>query len=90
MLACVGLHNYLHLTDNAYYSPAGFINSEDNQGVARMRELLDAFKPKGEGTAMKLMQFARHLCSISLHPKARFHGNGIMYRAAALRETLNT
>lgn len=55
-----------------------------------MRELLDAFKPKGEGTAMKLMQFARHLCSISLHPKARFHGNGIMYRAAALRETLNT
>ena len=35
VLACVGLHNYLGLTDNACYSPTGFIDSEDNQGVVR-------------------------------------------------------
>ena len=26
------LHNYLHLTDNATYTPAGFIDSEDSTG----------------------------------------------------------
>ena len=31
-LACLALHNYLKLTDNAYYSPAGFIDSEDKHG----------------------------------------------------------
>lgn len=35
VLACVALHNYLHLTDNACYSPNGFIDSEDNQGEIR-------------------------------------------------------
>ena len=35
VLACVPVHNYLRLTDNACYSPNGFINSEDNQGDIR-------------------------------------------------------
>ena len=30
--ACICLHNYLHLTENPYYIPAGFVDSEDNQG----------------------------------------------------------
>ena len=28
--ACIGLHNYLRLTDNARYTPVGFIGSEDS------------------------------------------------------------
>ena len=28
-LACLALHNYLRLTDNAHYTPSGFVNSED-------------------------------------------------------------
>ena len=31
-LACLALHNYLRLTDNAHYSPVGFIDSEDKEG----------------------------------------------------------
>ena len=31
-LACLALHNYLRLTENAYYSPSGFIDSEDKDG----------------------------------------------------------
>lgn len=31
-LACLTLHNYLRLTDNAYYSAGGFIDSEDKNG----------------------------------------------------------
>ena len=32
VLACLALHNYLRLTDNALYTPAGFIDSEDKHG----------------------------------------------------------
>ena len=32
VLACLALHNYLRLTDNAHYTPAGFIDSEDRDG----------------------------------------------------------
>ena len=28
--ACSCLHNYLMLTDNAYYAPQGFVDSNDN------------------------------------------------------------
>ena len=31
--ACLCLHNYLRLTDNAQYLPSGFIDSEDSSGV---------------------------------------------------------
>ena len=31
-LACLALHNYLRLTDNACYTPAGFSDSEDKDG----------------------------------------------------------
>ena len=31
-LSCLALHNYLRLTENAYYSPSGFIDSEDKNG----------------------------------------------------------
>eukprot|EP00794_Sanderia_malayensis_P002221 gene2221-2529_t len=30
--ACICLHNYLRLTDNARYTPAGFVDSEDGSG----------------------------------------------------------
>ena len=30
--ACIGLHNYLRLTENARYTPMGFIDSEDSSG----------------------------------------------------------
>ena len=32
ILACLALHNYLRLTDNAHYSPVGFIDSEGKEG----------------------------------------------------------
>lgn len=32
VLACVCLHNYLRLTENASYAPKGFVDSEDNKG----------------------------------------------------------
>ena len=32
VLVCLALHNYLRLTDNAHYTPAGFIYSEDKHG----------------------------------------------------------
>ena len=35
VLACVCLHNYLRLTDNACYSPNGFIDGEDSLGVIK-------------------------------------------------------
>ena len=31
-LACMALHNYLSLTTNAKYVPAGFVDSEDSNG----------------------------------------------------------
>ena len=31
-LACLALHNYLQLTKNAKYVPAGFVDSEDSDG----------------------------------------------------------
>ena len=31
-LACLALHNYLRLTDNAHYTPSGFVDSEDKDG----------------------------------------------------------
>ena len=31
-MACLALHNYLRLTDNVHYSPAGFVDSEDKDG----------------------------------------------------------
>ena len=34
-LACVALHNYLRLTDNAAYCPAGFVDSTDDSGVTK-------------------------------------------------------
>ena len=30
--ACLCLHNYLRLTDNAQYVPSGFVDSEDSSG----------------------------------------------------------
>ena len=41
VLACLALHNYLRLTDNAHYTPAGFIDSEDKHGnfVTRRMEI---------------------------------------------------
>ena len=30
--ACICLHNYLRLTDNAYNVPGGFVDSEDSTG----------------------------------------------------------
>ena len=38
VLACLALHNYLRLTDNAHYTPAGFIDLEDNYGNFLPRE----------------------------------------------------
>ena len=32
VLVCLALHNYLRLTDNTHYTPAGFIYSEDKHG----------------------------------------------------------
>ena len=32
VLACFALYNYLRLTDNAHYTPVGFIDSEDKHG----------------------------------------------------------
>ena len=31
-LAYLALHNYLRLTDNAYYTPSGFVDSVDKDG----------------------------------------------------------
>ena len=38
VLACLALPNYLRLTDNAHYTPAGFIYSEDKRGNFVPRE----------------------------------------------------
>lgn len=37
-LACLGLHNYLRLTDNATYCPEGFVDSYDNTGKIKEGE----------------------------------------------------
>ena len=31
-LACLALHNYLRLTENASYCPSGFVDSVDDTG----------------------------------------------------------
>ena len=38
VLACMTLHNYLRQTDNAFYSPTGFTDSDDGSGVIRLGE----------------------------------------------------
>ena len=38
VLACLCLHNYLRKTKNAYYSPSGFIDSEDSSGSIQVGE----------------------------------------------------
>ena len=35
-LACFALHNYLRLTDNAYYCSAGFVDSENRDGSIKL------------------------------------------------------
>ena len=45
VLANLDLHNYLRLTDNAIYSPKGFVDSEDSTGnvtVGKWRKNADA------------------------------------------------
>ena len=37
-LACLALHNYLRLTNNATYCPFGFEDSFDNSGKLKKRE----------------------------------------------------
>ena len=37
-LACLSLHNYLRQTDNAAYTPQGFIDSESNDGTIKAGE----------------------------------------------------
>ena len=32
-MACLALHNYLRQTENAFYSPSGFIDSENDYGI---------------------------------------------------------
>ena len=38
VLACLCLHNYLRKTKNAYYSPSGFVDSEDSSGSIQTGE----------------------------------------------------
>ena len=38
VLACLCLHKYLRKTKNAYYSPSGFIDSEDSSGLIQVGE----------------------------------------------------
>ena len=35
VMACLALHNYLRQTDNAFYSPQGFMDSEESSGNVR-------------------------------------------------------
>ena len=37
-LACLALHNYLRLTDNAMYCPEGFVDSYNNSGKIKEGE----------------------------------------------------
>ena len=37
-LACLSLHNYLRQTDNATYTPQGFLDSESNDGTIKAGE----------------------------------------------------
>ena len=44
-LAATALHNYLQQTDNAHYTPAGFVHSEDKSGTiieGQWRKLIDS------------------------------------------------
>ena len=44
VLAAVALYNYLQQTDNAHYTPAGFVDSEDKTGAlieGQWRKLVD-------------------------------------------------
>ena len=38
VLACLFLHNYLRLTDNAFYCPAGFVDSFHETGNSKQGE----------------------------------------------------
>ena len=45
VLAATALHNYLRYTDNAHYTPAGFVDSKDKSGaviVGQWRKLIDS------------------------------------------------
>ena len=37
-LACLALHNYLRQTDNAMYTPQGFVDSENKDGQIKKGE----------------------------------------------------
>ena len=47
VLACLTLHNYLRQTDNAMYTPTGFVDSESGDGAIKKGEWR-SLRPEGE------------------------------------------
>ena len=93
VLACICLHNYLRLTENASYAPTGFVDSEDNNGVIRSGDwrkitanddgCFRSFQAHGGRYSYQANVVRENLSSISFHLKDRSHGNGITYGAVA-------
>ena len=56
ILAAVALHNYLHQTDNANYTPVGFVDSENDSG-----EITEGkWRSKIDGNNLKLVNRVRN------------------------------
>ncbi|XP_015747625.1 PREDICTED: uncharacterized protein LOC107327399 [Acropora digitifera] len=72
--ACLCLHNYLMLTDNAYYAPQGFVYSNDNTGA-----IIEGDWLKSTGTVVMLTRSERRLKDISIARKVLYPGNWHMY-----------
>ena len=62
------------LTDNAYYAPQRFVDSNDNTGA-----IIEGDWLKSTGTVVMLMRSERSLKDISIARKVLYPGNWHMY-----------
>lgn len=57
--ACMTLHNFLRQTDNAYYSPQGFVDSESSDGAIKVGQWRTAHLIDSENNCFQKLQAIR-------------------------------
>ena len=79
-LVCLALHNYLRLTENTYYSPAGFVDSESSIGRTILRK-------KKKNPEDWLNDVNEELCN-GFSNARKIHGSKYSLGAIEMRENL--
>ena len=87
MLAALPLHNYIHMTSNAMYTPNGFVDSESRAGSIHLgewhnRDICSGFnniRPiRGNRNRLRWFKFTMKLKNTWTPKKGVYHGNKIV------------